>query len=279
MPIATAGLLLAMARTAAAEDERCSALFEQGAAQLAAEQYPKMLRIAEDRMRLCPDAESAFLLGLAQANLVDNLLVSDPAEREQVRLSAIRNLRVAATGASLKPVWLFTVHDWIVQLQRLGPSGRAEAESEPLHTDLELDKGVAGMASAEPLEVPPAPPPQPQPAFPWGPALTGVLGVGALVTGVVLGLSASADHDEARRAAHELQLVAPELDPHALSDAVRRTQALNDSANTEGRWSTICLLGGAAAMVGSLVWYFALPPKGKWRWAALPTGMQASVRF
>src|SRR5689334_12597238 len=75
----------------AAQDERCSALFEQGAAALAEEQYAKMQSIANDRMRLCPDPESAFLLGLAEANMVDNLVVTDPAEREQVRLSALRH--------------------------------------------------------------------------------------------------------------------------------------------------------------------------------------------
>lgn len=264
---------------AAAADERCAALFEQGAAALAAERYPKMMQIAEDRMRLCPDPESAFLLGLAQANIVDDLLVSDPAAREQLRLSALRNLRVAATGTSLKPVWLFTVHDWIVQLQRLGPPDEASVQPDAAGSAAELDLQAVEVPDAPLENVPPAPPPQPQPAFPWGPAVTGVLGAGALVTGIVLGVSASSDHDEAKRAAHELQLVSSELDPQALSDAVRRTRALNDEANSKGRWSTICLIGGGAAMATALVWYFALPPKGKWRWAALPSGMQASVRF
>src|SRR5689334_9308121 len=88
----------------AAQDERCSALFEQGAAALAEEQYAKMLGVANDRMRLCPDPESAFLLGLAEANMVDNLVVTDPAEREQLRLSALRHLRIAAAGGDLEPV-------------------------------------------------------------------------------------------------------------------------------------------------------------------------------
>jgi len=42
-----------------AEDTACTALFEQAAAQLAAEQYPRMLRIASDRTRMDIEAEVA----------------------------------------------------------------------------------------------------------------------------------------------------------------------------------------------------------------------------
>ena len=73
--------------------------------------------------------------------------------------------------------------------------------------------------------MPPAPPPQPQPVFPWGPFLTGAVGIGALTTGIVLGVSASDSRDEARSAANQLRLLADDLDPEALSDAVRRTRA------------------------------------------------------
>lgn len=268
--------LLAKPGAAAAQDERCAALFEQAAAELAAEQYAKMLRIADDRMRLCPDPESAFLVGLAQANMVDGLMVSDPAQREQMRLSALRNLRVAAAGGDLKPVWRFTVHDWIVHLQSLGPAGGAELVADAAETELELEDGAR---EAEPFRVPPAPPPQPQPVFPWGPVVTGVLGVGALTTAIVLGVSAGSSRDEARAAANQLRAIADELDEEALSEAVRRTRALNDEANTKGKWSTIFLVSGAIATATSLVWYFALPPEGKWRWAATPAGMQTTVRF
>jgi hypothetical protein len=106
-----------------------------------------------------------------------------------------------------------------------------------------------------------------------------MVGVAALTTGIVLGISAGADRDEASSAANQLRLIAEGLDPKALSDAVRRTRALNDEADTKAKWSTIFLVGGAVAAVTSIVWYVVLPPKGKWRWAALPTGMQASVRF
>lgn len=273
--LALAATLSVVVPMAAAQDERCAALFEQGASALAAEQYAKMLRIANDRMRLCPDPESAFLLGLAQANMVDSLVVTDPAEREQLRLSALRHLRIAAAGGDLKPVLRFTVHDWIVHLQSLGPPDDGEIEaSEP---DLELTPSVPG--TVEPLEVPPAPPPQAQPVFPWGPVLTGAVGVAALTTGIVLGISASGSRDEARSAANQLREIASELDDEALSDAVRRTRALNDEADSEAKWSTVLLASGAVAAVTSIVWYVALPPKGKWRWAATPAGLQAAVRF
>lgn len=258
-----------------AEDPACAALFEQAAAQLAAEQYARMLRIANDRMRLCPDPQSAFLVGLAQANMVDSLAVADPAEREQYRRTALRNLRVATAGGTLKPMLEFTAHDWIVHLQAIGPAV-PEIDEADAGESADVD---AVSVPFEPLEVPPAPPPQPQPAFPWGPVLTGVVGVAALTTGIVLGISASDNRDEAQSAAKQLRLVADDLDPEALSDAVRRTQALNAEADTKAKWSTIFLIGGAVATVTSIVWYVALPPRGKWRWAALPTGMQASVRF
>lgn len=260
----------------AAEDARCDALFEQGAAALAAEQYSKMLGIANDRKRLCPDPESAFLMGLAEANMVDGLVVSDPAQREQLRQSALRNLRIAAAGGDLNPVWRFTVHDWIVHLQSLGPDAADVTEPALFGGDFELEQDEAAV---EPLEVPPAPPPQPQPVFPWGPVLTGAIGAAAITTGIVLAVSASDSRDEARSAAHQLREVASELDRSELSDAVHRTKSLNDQADTKAGWSTIFLVGGAVAAVTSIVWYVALPPKGKWRWAATPAGMQAAVRF
>lgn len=282
MPKPTRFLVLALtllgalcpAKRVIAEDTACTALFEQAAAQLAAEQYPRMLRIANDRMQLCPGPESALLVGLAQANMVDSLAVSDPAEREQYRQSALRNLRVAAAGGTLKPMLQFTVHDWIVHLQALG-GGAPEIDPQGADESWNAEDSV----TPEPLEVPPAPPPQPQPVFPWGPVLTGVVGVAALTTGIVLGVSASDSRDEARSAANQLRSLADELDPEALSDAVRRTRALNEAADSKARWSTIFLVGGAVAAVTSIVWYVALPPKGKWRWAAMPTALQTTVRF
>jgi len=268
-----AASLWAPVPAAAAQDERCEALFEQGASALAAEQYAKMLGVANDRMRLCPDPESAFLLGLAQANMVDSLIVTDPAEREQLRLSALRHLRIAAAGGDLKPVLRFTVHDWIVHLQSLGPA--EDFASEAGEPELELVPDI----SVEPLEVPPAPPPQPQPVFPWGPIVTGAVSVAALTTGIVLGISASDARDEARSAANQLREIASELDDEAVSDAVRRTRALNEEANSKAKWSTVLLVGGGVAAVTSIVWYVALPPKGKWRWAATPAGLQTTVRF
>lgn len=265
---------LSRASRVSAEDTACTALFEQAAAQLAAEQYPRMLRIANDRMHLCPGPESALLLGLAQANMVDSLAVTDPAEREQYRQSALRNLRIGAAGGTLKPMLQFTAHEWIVHLQALG-GGAPELEPEGADEPWDVEDSV----TPEPLEVPPAPPPQPQPVFPWGPVLTGVVGVAALTTGIVLGISASDGRDEARSAANQLRSLADELDPEALSDAVRRTRALNDAADSKARWSTIFVVGGAVAAVTSIVWYVALPPKGKWRWAATPTALQATVRF
>ena len=266
---------LSPAGRASAEDTACTALFEQAAAQLAAEQYPRMLRVANDRMQLCPGPDSALLVGLAQANMVDSLAVPDPAEREQYRQSALRNLRIAAAGGTLKPMLQFTAHEWIVHLQALG-GGAPEVDPQGPDESWEVEDGAV---ASEPLEVPPAPPPQPQPVFPWGPVLTGVVGVAALTTGIVLGVSASDSRDEARSAANQLRSLADDLVPEALSDAVRRTRALNEAADSKAKWSTIFLVGGAVAAVTSIVWYVALPPKGKWRWAAVPSGMQGTVRF
>jgi hypothetical protein len=273
--ISVLAAVLLTSTAAGAEDARCSALFEQASSELAAEQYAKMLRTADDRMRLCPDAESAFLLGLAQANMVDSLTVADPAEREQMRLSALRHLRIAAAGGNLKSIWEFTVHDWIVHLQSLGPSAAMAIAPD----EIEQDAAAAAEDLSDPSYVPAAPPPQAQPVFPWGPVVTGTLGVAALTTGIVLGIDAADSREEARAAANRLRLAADDLEPRELESAVRRTHALNDDANSKATWSTVFLVSGAVATVGAVVWYLALPPKGKWRWAALPTGIQATARF
>lgn len=253
-------------------DARCDALFELAARQLAAEQYSTMLNTAEDRQRVCPGPDSAFLVGLAQANLVDQLVISDPAEREMMRRSALRNLRVAAAGAELKAVWQFTVHDWIVHLQAMAPYGSSEPE--PVELEPETD-----VHELEPLDVPPAPPPQAQPVFPWGPVLGGVIGLGGLTTGLVLGIGAADDREKARSASAQLRLLADDLDPEQLTAAIARTRALNDDADDKAQWSAVFLIGGAVALVGSIVWYVAAEPEGKWRWAASPTELQATVRF
>jgi hypothetical protein len=266
----------------AAADPACQALFEQAAAELAAEQYPKMLRVAQDRMRLCPDPESAFLLGLAEANMVDSFAVADPAQCEQMRLSALRNLRTAAAGGTLKPSFDFTTHAWIVHLQEIAPAGaqlpleQEDGELDPLELG---DEEEPYAQEPEPLEVPAAPPPQPQPVFPWGPVLTGIVGTAALTTGIVLSVAAGDNHDEAGRAARQLRIAAALLDDAALRDGVRRTRTLQEKADGQAKWGGIFLIGGAAALVVSVVWYVALPPKGKWRWAAVPPRAQATVRF
>jgi hypothetical protein len=262
----------------AVEEPECQALFEQAAAELAAEQYPKMLRIAQDRMSLCPAPESAFLLGLAQANMVDSFAVADPAQREQMRLSALRNLRTAAAGGTLKPAFDFTAHHWIVHLRELAPDGAQALDLDEHELELQ-DEDAPYEEEPEPLDVPAAPPPQPQPVFPWGPVFTGIVGAAALTTGIVLSVAASDNHDEAGRTARQLREAAPLLDDQALRDGVRRTQALDDKADSQAQWGTICLIGGAVALGAAIVWYVALPPRGKWRWAAIPVGAQTTVRF
>ena len=181
--------------------------------------------------------------------------MTDPAEREQYRQIELKNLSIAAAGGTLKPMLQFTAHEWIVHLQALG-GGAPEIDPQGPDDDWEVEDSV----TLEPLEVPPAPPPQPQPVFPWGPVMTGTASVAALTTGIVLGVSASDSRDEARSAANQLRSIADDLDPEALSDAVRRTRALNDEADSKARWSTIFLVGGAVAAVTSVVWYVALPP-------------------
>ena len=271
----TIGLLGSTTARGQEHDSRCDALFEEAARQLAAEQYSAMLGTAEDRQRVCPGPQSAFLIGLAQANLVDALAIVDPAEREMTRRSALRNLRVAAAGAELKTVWQFTVHDWIVHLQSMGPEGSAPLAPERDAYEAES----ADLQDLEPLEVPPAPPPQPQPVFPWGPVLTGIVGLGGLTTGLILGIAASDDREKARSATQQLRLVADDLEPKQLSAAISRTRELNEDADSKADWSAVFLIGGAISLVGSIVWYVAVPPDGKWRWAASPTEVQATVRF
>jgi hypothetical protein len=149
--------------------------------------------------------------------MVDSFAVADPAQREQMRLSALRNLRTAAAGGTLKPAFGFTAHDWIVHLQEIAPAGAQSGAlpmplgEEPLDEEDALEGQEPYAQEPEPLDVPAAPPPQPQPVFPWGPVLSGIVGTAALTTGIVLSVAASDNHDEAGRAARQLRRAAPLL--------------------------------------------------------------------
>ena len=258
-------------------DSRCDVLLQKAVAQLAAEQYPRMLKLAEDRMLLCADPISAFLLGLAQANMVDSLAVADPAQREQMRRSALRQLRVAVAGeGALDPRWQYTAHEWIVHLQDLGGPVPDEAE-EP--TDLEV-YGTE-VEDEQLLDVPPAPPPQAQPRFPWGPLLTGTAGLAALTTGIVMGVTANDKSDDAKAAARQLLQAAEDdtADRQQLAQWARQTQALGEEASTERVWANGLMIGGGVGVALAGAWYWLMEPDGKWRWAATPTGMRTTVRF
>ncbi|MDD9943776.1 MAG: hypothetical protein OXU20_22230, partial [Myxococcales bacterium] len=104
-------------------DPRCSALFELAAQFLGKYQYAQMLAVANDRQQLCPGALSLYMVGLAQANLVDKRIVSGP-RREMMRLQAIRTLDAAsaANPGQLRPEWVLTIHEWIEKLRTLRPS-------------------------------------------------------------------------------------------------------------------------------------------------------------
>jgi hypothetical protein len=282
--LVTAGVLMASTAHADSDpaqtehDGRCDVLLQQAVAQLAAEQYPRMLKLAEDRMLLCTDPLSSFLVGLAQANMVDSLAVSDPAQREQTRRNALRHLRIAVAGeAALNPRWQYTAHEWIVHLQGLG--GPVPLE-EPA-ADLEVYGPEFEDEDTELLEIPPAPPPQPQPVFPWGPLLTGTAGLAALTTGIVMGVTAEDKSDEARTAARQLLRAAeaPDADKEQLAQWARQTRDLHDEATSQRVWANGLMLGGGVGLAIAGAWYWLIPPDGKWRWAVMPTGLRTTVRF
>lgn len=273
----------ARAQEAAAADVRCGALFEEAVGQLAAEQYPRMRKVAQDRMLLCPDPISSFLLGLSEANMVDGLLVGDRGQREQLRRSALRHLRVAAAGEStLEPEWQMTTHEWIVHLTELGGGVEdVEPPSAAVDSALGFDGAYGGEETWGDLDIPPAPPPQPQPEFPWGPVVSLVVGTGALTTGIVLGVNAEAKSDEAKSAARRLHSLndAGTVSREQVAEWARETERLQGEAQSEGAWATGFIVGGAATLVVAGIWYWLLPPEGHWRWAAAPTGVRTTARF
>ena len=106
----------------ASHDDRCAALLEQASGYLGDAQYPALLRVSEERQRQCPGPVSAFLVGLAQGNMVEHWVEEDPARRELLRRQAVQHLQVATAGGhALRPVWRFTAHDWLVHLRGMAP--------------------------------------------------------------------------------------------------------------------------------------------------------------
>jgi hypothetical protein len=268
-------------------DPRCDALFREAVGQLSAEQYPRMLARAKERALLCPDPLSRFLLGLAKANIVDAQLLSDPAAREQLRRAALEDLRVAvaADDALIGPSWRLTAHEWIVHLQRLSPDGAPEFKADSTGPDDHALESSEDWDSegwdSEDEPIVPAPPPRPSPKFPVGPVLVGLVGLGSMVAGIPLAVSSAHKRDEVREGAGVLQELAkdPATDPMQLAAWAEQTRALNEEALWQQRWARGLLISGAACMAGAALWYWLLPPKGKWRWAATPTAVQTTVRF
>lgn len=266
-------------------DLRCDVLFEKAAKELAAEQYPRMLRAAEDHMRICPGPKSAFLVGLAQANMVDAQLVRDPAEREQMRKAALRNLRIAAaSGTDLKPEWQFTVGEWIVNLQRRDDALEEEPDEAMTEVwtsdDSPSSTIVADSDDAEDeLYVPKAPPPQPQPKFPTGPVIVGSAGILSLGTAITLAVLGGNKQDDADSGAKQIIDNYDSLTDTQLQSYTNKVQQLQHQADTLDRWALISAIGGGAAVTTAVLWYWLLPPAGKWRWAVTPTGLQVTGRF
>ena len=268
-----------VAQSGVGSEARCRTLLEQAAGHLAAEQYPTMLKVAEDRQRVCPGPVSEFLVGLAEANMVDQLLVKDPAERERMRQDALRALKVASAGGhALRPMWRFTAHDWIVYLQRLGPGGgggdgatRASRPPVPKPTDTS-----GSSASAKSLTRGAAPPPQ-RGEFPWGPVTATGVGVGLLTSSIVLYIASRNQAADANDRAKALD--AEQREPLSSDADWRAVKRDLDSAKTKFDWSIGLRWAGGLAVAGGVAWYLFLPPEGNWSWAATPTGLQLTGRF
>ena len=262
------------AQEAQGRQERCAQIFGSVVSNLAAEQYPTMLRVAEEHMRACPGPQSAFALGLAQANMVDRGLVDEAPRRAQMRRDALRNLRVVATqGERLPQSWLMTVSEWIVALESM-------VLPEPMAGKPQLLSPAHGVgASTLDVPIPRAPPPQPRPAFPWGPTALWGVGGGLAITGVVLAVMALDQKGAAQTAAAERRVRLESLTVAELNAYDWRIRRLDRNAGSLGSWATLSWVVGGAAAVGGTLWYFALPPEGAWRWSALPGGLSVTARF
>lgn len=259
----------------------CRELFSRAAAQLASEQYELMLTTAEKHMRQCAGPRSALLVGLAEANRVDALLIVDPPQRERTRLRALRYLRIAAThGQRLPSEWLLSIGEWIVSLQQRGPAARG-LSSTLEEASLGVDKGSdrRSLPAPEHWPIQQAPPPRAAPEFPWGPVIAVTAGGIALTTSLGLALTANDRFAAVRVSAEELQLHREELADESYAQRLRIIEGRERDAEAFQDWATLLAIGGAAAVGTGLVWYWLFPPEGKWRWAATPAGLQAMVRF
>ena len=276
------------------QESSCRALFAQGAAQLASEDYERMLSTAQEHMKTCPGPKSALLLGLAEAHRVDAQLIADPPRRERARKRALYYLRVAAThGQALPSEWLLSIGEWIVSLQQRGPVATesdlgevtlGEPVANPAAAKAVRGRPVGTLAGPGPVgvevfEIPKAPAPRARPQFPWGPLVSMTLGGVGLTTAVVLAINANDRFAEVQAASEALRVHRDELSEEGLQQRLGVVRDRRSEARDYARWATISAVGGGAALLTGLAWYWLLPPEGKWRWAVTPMGVSASARF
>lgn len=253
---------------------RCDELLERASAELRREQFPTMLTLAQERQLLCPGPESSFLAGVAHANMLDRLLVTD-AERPLVLEQALSELRAAVRD--VRPEWRQTALIWISYLEAL-----PEPPGAPSPAETAADAPSLAVDSAESEPARRAAPPWEPDVFPWGPVLLGSGGAVLLTAGLITYLAAAHLDAELERADRACVSPCRYLPESRLQ--LDRDQSTARTLNVVG---DVLLVGGAATLAGAVVWYALRhtpsdpPPEVSvvpWLGGAV-TGAQAVGRF
>ena len=167
----------AQAARDAGQDPDCTRMLLDAADALRNQQYPAMAKLAAERQRDCPGADSMFLLGIAKANMIQKGLVNRESE-PLVVAQAIHALSTALDTGSLRGEWLQPTNAWLQYLARL------EREQDT------RDAPLPASQPRPPAIIPPAAAPfEPSPSH-AGPLLLGGAGIVLLGAGVVTAIVA-----------------------------------------------------------------------------------------
>jgi hypothetical protein len=231
--------------TAAADTDRCAELLKQAASELSREQYPSMLTAAQERRQLCGGGDSEFLVGLAQANLLDKLLVG-AGEEPLVREQAMTALHAALDG-DMQPQWRQTAGIWLKYLESLPTSGAV-----PTPPSGSTEAEAAATAAVHHRAAAPFVPT----VFPWGPVIVGSVGVLTLTAALVTGVMGNARDEEL----HQVAKTCPAGNCGSLpADQQRAIAHTQSSMETLYAATNVLLIVGAASVTTAVVWYLALP--------------------
>jgi hypothetical protein len=242
----------ALAPLLMAATPECDELMRRAAEELRREQYPTMLSVALERARACPGPNSSFLVGLAQANMLDRQLVPE-AEQALVREQAIAALEDALASEK----WRSTAEIWLRNLKEQPSVGASGARAPAGSIELAPTRKLARHRAAPPFE---------PDRFPWGPVLLGSAGGLMLSAALVTGLMGHSRDAEIRRAAQACAGPACMFAPQERIELLR----LQDQISTFYAVTNVLLVVGGITTASSVVWYFLRPTPSEHEVSVLP---------